>query len=79
MMKSRQDNDMTNCTSKVYIEIETELSWSIKQNAVYTKTRLDNDVTNRTLVVYAKIEIEISWPIGQDVVYHEKQSRWWCD
>ena len=29
-MKTRQDNDMTHCTSAIYIENDNELSWSIK-------------------------------------------------
>ena len=35
MMKFRQDNDVTDCIGMVYAEIETELSWPIKQDAVY--------------------------------------------
>ena len=35
MMIMRQNNDMTDCTSVVYIERETELSRSIQQGAVY--------------------------------------------
>lgn len=35
MMKIRQDNDMIDHTSAIYVKIETELSWTIKQDAVY--------------------------------------------
>ena len=34
-MKTRQDNDMTDCTSVVYVETKTELLWLIKPVAIY--------------------------------------------
>ena len=35
MMKTKEDNDVTNCTSMIYIEIKTELSWLIGEDAIY--------------------------------------------
>ena len=35
MMKTTQDNDVTNRTSMVYIEHEIELSWLIKSGVIY--------------------------------------------
>ena len=32
VMKTRQDNDVTNCTGMVYAENEIELSWPIRSN-----------------------------------------------
>ena len=34
MMKTRQDNDVTNCTGAIYVENETKLSWSIGRDAI---------------------------------------------
>ena len=33
--KTRQDNNITDYTVVIYFEIKTELSWLIKQEAVY--------------------------------------------
>ena len=37
VMKTRHDNVVTNHWSKVYIENDTELSWSIWPGAVYNE------------------------------------------
>lgn len=37
MMKKKQDNDMTYCTSAVYVEIKTKLPLLIRQYAVYNE------------------------------------------
>ena len=50
-MKTKQDNDVTNHTSVVYIEIETKLSWPIRKNVVYHKKKLDRMMTS--LIVQA--------------------------
>ena len=34
-MKSRQNNDVTNLTSVVYVEKKTELPWSIGPSVAY--------------------------------------------
>lgn len=36
-MKTRQDNDVTNCTTPLYSEKDIELSWSIQQGMVYNE------------------------------------------
>ena len=48
MMKTRQDNDITDRTSVVYAKIITKLSWLIKQDVVYYEKRGENNVTNHT-------------------------------
>lgn len=35
MMKTRQDNDMIDCTGPLYIENETKLLWLNRQGTVY--------------------------------------------
>ena len=35
MMKTRKDNDVTNCIGVVYVENEIELSWPIRPSVVY--------------------------------------------
>ena len=35
MMKIREGNDVTNRTSAIYVEMWTDLSWLIEQDAVY--------------------------------------------
>ena len=37
MTKTRQVNNMTNCTGVVYVENDTELSWPIKFFVDYDK------------------------------------------
>ena len=39
-MKTRQNNDVTNCTSPLYAENETELLWSIWEGMVYDKDQI---------------------------------------
>ena len=73
MTKLRQGNDVTNCTSLLYVEKWnwTVMTYSIDRT-VYDEAREDNDVIDRTSVVYSEIETVLSWPIGKDAVYHEK-------
>lgn len=35
MMKTRQNNDVTDPIGVVYVKIETEVLWSIRQDVVY--------------------------------------------
>ena len=35
MTKTRQNNDMTDPIGVVYVEIETEVLWSIRKDVVY--------------------------------------------
>lgn len=41
MTKTRQDNDMTDSTGVVYIDIEIDLSWLIEQDAVYHENQTE--------------------------------------
>lgn len=40
MMKTRQDNSVTDCTSVVYAKIEIELWWLIGHDAVYNEKNI---------------------------------------
>lgn len=40
MKNTRQDNDMTSSIGAVYLKIEIELSWSIKQDVVYYEMKI---------------------------------------
>ena len=40
MIKTKQDNDMSNHTSAIYTEKETELSWPIGPSAVCDENQL---------------------------------------
>ena len=79
MMKFKQNNDVTGRIGMAYAEIETELSWPIKQDAVYheKQTRQRHDQSYGT--DYAENETKLLWPIGQGAVYEENQTRQWCD
>ena len=35
MMKTRKDNDVTDCISAVYVEYDIELSWPIRSGVIY--------------------------------------------
>ena len=39
MMKTKHDNDMTDHIGAVYTVNETELSWPIRQGAIYDKNQ----------------------------------------
>ena len=36
-MKTRQNNDVTKCTSVIYVEIDIKLSWLIESSAIYVE------------------------------------------
>lgn len=38
MMRSRQDNDVTDCTSAIYVEDDSELSWRIEPGPVFDES-----------------------------------------
>ena len=52
IMKTRQDNNMTDCTRTVYIENEIELSWLIESGFECDKNQIGQRMTNRTWSVY---------------------------
>ena len=53
VIKSIQDNDVTNHTSAVYVKNDIELLGLIGPGTIYDKTRQDNDVIDLPHVVYA--------------------------
>ena len=75
MPKTRQENNVTDCTGVVYAKNGIKLSWPIGSDATVTKTKLDNDVIDLSGLVYAENEIELSWPIRPSVVWDENQIR----
>lgn len=60
MMKTKQDNDVTDCMDMVYVE--TKLNYQDLSNWVWfvLKTKQDNNVTNSTGEVYPENDIELS-------------------
>ena len=42
--KTRHDNNVTNCTSAVYVENNTKVSWLIESGVIYDK-KLDRTTT----------------------------------
>lgn len=77
-MKTKQNN-MTDCTSAVNTESETELLYSIKLGVVYDEKQKEQWHNWSIGVVYVENEIELSWPIGPSVVYDKNQTRQQCD
>lgn len=68
MMKTKQDNNVTNRISAVYANTENEFLRPIWLVVIYDWSTLkmnfqDNNVTDRTGAVYVENEIELSWPI----------------
>lgn len=51
MTNTKQENNMIDRTGSIYLEIEIELSKSIRQDAIYHENRHDNDVTDRISVI----------------------------
>ena len=70
---------MTDLTGAVYVEIEIELLWAIRQDAVNHKTRQDNDVINHKGVISVEYNIELSRSIQQCMVYDEDENGQWRD
>ena len=71
MRKTREDNDMIDQTSMVYIENEIKFSWSIDKVRSMMKNRQDNDETKLTSTLFTKNNIRMSWSIRSSVVYDE--------
>ena len=57
MMKTRQDDNVTNCTNMV--DTKNEMSCCDRSNHVQsmTKTKQDNDMTDRIGLAYAKTRL----------------------
>ena len=65
MRKTKQDNDMTDRTCLVYLEIRTELNCPDRSNKMRAimKSKHDNDMTDCTSVITVEYDIELSKPI----------------
>lgn len=71
MMKTTQDNDLTNDIGAVYAENYNEFLGPIRWSVVYTKIRQNNYVTNFRGGVNTEKENELSWSIEPGAVYDE--------
>ena len=60
MTKRRQDNDVIDRSSLLYVVNKIEPSCRSDRVQSMTKTGQDNDMANRTSAVYCKIRIELS-------------------
>ena len=80
IMKTRQDNDVTNCIGEFHAKNDTKLSWLIRSSVLcdenrvptLTKMRLDNYMTNHTDAIYAKNKTKLLW-IRPRTIYYENQ------
>ena len=63
MIKTKQDNDVTDCTYAVYVKMKP--TYRDRQDWVWSvmKTKHDNDVTDHIDLVYAETKIEMLGPI----------------
>lgn len=75
LTKTKQDNNMINRISVVYVENNIELSWPIGLGADYDENHINNYVFNCIDVVYTENKTELSWLIGLSVFYDENQIR----
>lgn len=69
--KTKHDNDVTDCTSVVYVENHMELRGGSDRVLTKMKTRLENWTTEHTDAVYAKNENEQPRPIKSGSVWDE--------
>ena len=58
-MKTKQDNNMTDCIVAVYAKNKIEFHDRLDQVRSVIKIGQDNDITDHTSVVYAKNNIEL--------------------
>lgn len=63
MMKTRQENDVTDRTSIVYPKIKTKLYDLLDRMQPITKNRKDNNVINHTRVIFEEYNTKLSKPI----------------
>lgn len=73
MMNTRNDNDMTNHISAIYVENDVELSQPAHWVLTMMKTIQDNYMTIRTNVVY--MENEMSCSVESTLVCGEHKTR----
>ena len=70
VMKTKQDNDVTDCTNAIYVENEIELWWSIRSSMICEKNLIEQ-WCDQSYRVYAETETELLGPIRPDVVCDE--------
>ena len=72
MTKAKQDNDVSNRITLVYVEIETQLLGPILSCVrSMMETWKNNDVIDPTSAVYTKNDNALSWLIELIIVYEE--------
>ena len=79
MMKTRQDNDMTNRTGAFYTKTTLNCCDWLDWVSSVIKTRHSNDVTDCIGEVYIKNDTKLSWSIGWGVDCDENQVGKLCD
>ena len=74
VMKTKHDNDLTDCIAEVYVKNYTELLRLIGSSAIYRKIRQNNDVIDLISAVYVENEFELSWPTRPGMICDENQT-----
>ena len=69
--KSRQDNDVTDCTSVIFV-VPNYQDW-LNNVWCMSKMRQYNDVIDRISMLYIENKTEILWLIQWGTVYEEDQ------
>ena len=74
MKKTRQDNNVTNITSVIFVEYDTELLKQIRQCAIYDKKR------GRTMMwiivkVHSKLKINLNCHDLSDMIQSMRKTR----
>ena len=59
-MKTKQDNNVTDCKGVIFVEYDTKLSRPIGNMWSMMKTRQDDDMINCTSLLYVENETELS-------------------
>lgn len=60
VMKTKQDNNMTDRIGAIYTKNDNELSRLIVSDVICDETKQNNDMTNRIGAVYIENETELS-------------------
>ena len=60
VMKTRQDNNMTNCTSVIYVEDETKLLCLIGLGVIYDKNQTRQRRDQSIGIIFTETKIELS-------------------
>ena len=73
-MKTRQDNNMTNCTSVIYVEDETKLLCLIGLGVIYDKNQTRQRRDQSIGIIFTETKIELSGLIWSSAIYDENQT-----